>query len=1524
MQAALTNYTNLCNELDECVQILICYPREVGDYSLSVIRYNTEEISGNDAKRNPFLINVENIEKMVRVYQDQNHCEKILRLLIPMTTILATMYCMSEELVEKQYFSTFLSENTLTQTDTHKYVPTSPVQIVVTHIHLFFTAYPELRFGHHAMFARLCRHVYPQYYPWVLPDSQPDNFCHLNESVFNAMLIESKLNKANEISISQNGPRIATIDDFITHIKSPVFPDEFNCEHNWDVLQLNTSLSPPLPSQIHPTPSKSLIVTSKIFPANESRGVGIYTNPPSFPIPQLFKLVPISLKRQVMICFEGILDNVMYFSERFVEAFPINSAKHVWTQFIGMASLLLKIPYLSIQGCEIVFGMVHGLYKRHHDAIVANSPAAQVTFLKKRVEEFSKSMPGSGSVLFNRLLQHLNFPFSTSIHTSLVSIAQLEGHGNLLTRFNDIISLSYSPDHVIFAFFTLLLQQYSRWCLFKLRDSRFVDAKNDDSKAAVALSNTLFEFDSKCFDLSTATDNNAFGIPNLHIEATKRYTELFLPPNVNESNNGYDPASEKHNPNLIKYLNPKLPTFFNELLDMPLQADNMHYLEFFSHAINTLDSPDDSPLAATFSYSRALFQTDGEVVPNHPPNLIQLARLLISGLECDIPDSDEPNTEFADCVAEYMSLFRQLSNAPKVNLFNELNLLFEYALGTRNNVNIVAALSLDIDVTPPSHQNVPDPLKHRSNTFTIQSVVSYLDTVACFCKRPAYRIIANDDFLESSSRSSFPRLEAPYLSNTLSIVSYLAKSQYATRRLTYRGIYKNHCRPSSLQFSNVTHYDLYTHPEVNTLYKNTPMNMMTIDDEYQRARHDGGIKHINNPRVSPSMDDVILSLGALLSIFVKAPYATSVFPLLINYNDDVNMNDDDQMAKFYSHFSKYKKQYGLDKLFDNTDYHPSESNLLLLNSEILFTLHSFAFQNMSETLFNLASCLNLGQEISNKWDPASFISPLLFVNYLDRLHRFIFQPNILISPSLPCLAKVDNLDYCQSCPVSPNFFLNDDTAELLNAHTPSLTAPTKLSKFRINPKPLSTIPVVEEGLWYKKQHPRLLTRPLIALYVEAVVYIMMGFSHCGFETSRKNSTNPKLYNSNSPKVSGQSDCFYGLPSSSLAKAFASQEQQKTSASDTAAPKVVKKTAPQKTIKKAFAKQTAAKSTKSLSKIANLYDYNNARVVCDENVLKAVSNDGDDGEGDNDEPIPYSTEVTSAMVQFCIESFMDLLLVPDVWDVIKTFEFSTETNPIAYIPLCSDPNKIMPSIGNITEPGNDPHGLAMFQPRDVKSFSGRDPLESQILVPTKPRHLGFFNSLPQCELDAIYHALSLETLVCDPSLESDLSKTALTLQEEIKRDNNEDDRITFPVFGPQRIHSIYLPRVRNSVSRPNQRFENIRNQSTSMITPAPTTQSNNPLAVPTSAFAIAPDPTVSILNHIVGKILSFDSPYRPDSFPSTGNERMKPTSITYLDSGETVHLAQLQDDRPFAVHATTDIWTTKTLCEALTAHLGEKE
>jgi hypothetical protein len=110
----------------------------------------------------------------------------------------------------------------------------------------------------------------------------------------------------------------------------------------------------------------------------------------------------------------------------------------------------------------------------------------------------------------------------------------------------------------------------------------------------------------------------------------------------------------------------------------------------------------------------------------------------------------------------------------------------------------------------------------------------------------------------------------------------------------------------------------------------------------------------------------------------------------------------------------------------------------------------------------------------------------------------------------------------------------------------------------------------------------------------------------------------------------------------------------------------------------------------------------------------------------------------------------------------------------------------------------------------------------------------------------------------------------------------------------------------------------------MITPAPTTQSNNPLAVPTSAFAIAPDPTVSILNHIVGKILSFDSPYRPDSFPSTGNERMKPTSITYLDSGETVHLAQLQDDRPFAVHATTDIWTTKTLCEALTAHLGEKE
>jgi hypothetical protein len=36
--------------------------------------------------------------------------------------------------------------------------------------------------------------------------------------------IEPKPNKANEMSISQRGPRVLTIDGFITNIKSPISP----------------------------------------------------------------------------------------------------------------------------------------------------------------------------------------------------------------------------------------------------------------------------------------------------------------------------------------------------------------------------------------------------------------------------------------------------------------------------------------------------------------------------------------------------------------------------------------------------------------------------------------------------------------------------------------------------------------------------------------------------------------------------------------------------------------------------------------------------------------------------------------------------------------------------------------------------------------------------------------------------------------------------------------------------------------------------------------------------------------------------------------------------------------------------------------------------------------------------------------------------------------------------------------------------------------------------------------------------
>jgi hypothetical protein len=110
----------------------------------------------------------------------------------------------------------------------------------------------------------------------------------------------------------------------------------------------------------------------------------------------------------------------------------------------------------------------------------------------------------------------------------------------------------------------------------------------------------------------------------------------------------------------------------------------------------------------------------------------------------------------------------------------------------------------------------------------------------------------------------------------------------------------------------------------------------------------------------------------------------------------------------------------------------------------------------------------------------------------------------------------------------------------------------------------------------------------------------------------------------------------------------------------------------------------------------------------------------------------------------------------------------------------------------------------------------------------------------------------------------------------------------------------------------------------MITPAPTTQSNNPLAVPTSAFAIAPDITISILNQIARRMLTIISPYRPDSLPLTLFGEKKSTAVTCLDSGETVSLTQLETNRPFAVHATQHMWPTELLCEVITTHLCGKK
>jgi hypothetical protein len=1591
MQGELSLYETRCGELYDHLQRLMCYPNNVGDYSLSVIQYNTEELSAEQSKLNPFLMNKENVGKMIEIYQDEEHCQEILLILIPMVELFTNLYCQLEDkLLPSPHFRIFLSENIVTQANTHKYTFVSSVQVIFTHLHLLVAAYPGLTFGHHPMFARLFRHLYIDYYPWVLPDSVPDMVSHLNEPAFNAMLGEAKINMANKNSLSLQGPKIESIDDFLAHIKSPMFPNEYNVDHNWNVLELNTSISP---QQSQQSVSKPFLVTVEIFPHNENQD-GIPTRPPTQPILEQFELVPISIKRQLMVCFEGLLDLSMYCcTEGFVNCLPLKG-RHFWTQYIGMAGLLLKVPYISLQGCEIVFKMILGLLNRLNEAQLAQAPASHLRFFNGVISSFCHIAPSFLTILFNRLLQHLYFPFLPSIHTSCVNLSQLEGYGTMLSKFNDILALTRSVNHPVFTLFVLLFQQYSRWCWFKLQDERFtkaaVDYNNNNQDFVNQIGpecGDIFDFDAKFFNQDITTDNNAFGIINLHIEATKRHV-------INVEKIYSIPEILSPPPSLSA--SSKLPTFFNELVKMPSLTVDLHFPPFFPNSINSIDAGN-MTLSVAHSYHRALsgLNDNGRVAHTvHPRLSTNLIRLLISGLECD---SRKEDFGYLNSISNYMELIKTLANSPQNTFFNELNLLLEYAMGTRDESNQLIASETEIDYLSPTYPTQPHSLNYRANYLAQRVMNSYVQVVTQLCI--ARRQATSPSFEIPDPTLFYPKYEPFYLSNCLPILSTLLRSQYGSRRLIYRGVYKNHCHPSKLQFSNVANYDLYTHDSLNALYKDTAMNIMPLEDEYTVMRHHKKIKHVNNPRVSNNLDKLLHSIHTnlqftlnvnYLNIAPTEPVKTPVFEVVLemdekdndetmednsdnedddddDHNDDNDDGDDDgdgdndnnieerqplieltpekiitqqKRDLFLSHFSKFSKQHGLDKLFQSGS-NITQNDILFMSSEVLYIVNSFTHQNMGQNLFFLASSCHLDAK-NNGFSP---ISPFTFLNSLDNLHRFIFQPNVLVSPSIRSLLAPNSssADY--------SFLINSKTAELVNLSSlPESKQNNDINnqiddnfiKFDVATLFEEPVPAVTQTHWYKKQHPRLLTRPLIALYVETIVFIMMGFSHCSFETSVKNATFSKLYNSPSPAIPNKGKHIYSVGNSSLVKAVQVRKtwelEQKIATAVKSGPKTAAKITTDALKKSIVSKSKRLPGSRPNTKkpiMLDSYELHNSRVFCDQNVSSASMRSNTAAE------IEYSTEITSSMVQFCIESFIDLLLVPDVWTTVRTLDFSAPTLPPSYIPLSTSESKIMPSLGDIIEPGNDPHGVAIFQPSNIESFSGRNPLKNEILVSQKPQHLGFFNALPQCELDAIYHAVDFNTIIhlsnCRDDNNNDDYKP-LTLHEEINLSTMMDDgdqkeeldhRNKFPIFGPQRVKSDLLQQLQSNVDE-NDRFETLNPSKPDQSSNKP--QNRNKHIVPPSLCSISPYVLCRSLQRLAFDGMNSNCPYRADthpvvsstSFDIEGDISFVGTQLLELDSGKIVPVNEIDWTKPYCIKPSTTFWSPDTICDMITMHMADRE
>jgi hypothetical protein len=215
-----------------------------------------------------------------------------------------------------------------------------------------------------------------------------------------------------------------------------------------------------------------------------------------------------------------------------------------------------------------------------------------------------------------------------------------------------------------------------------------------------------------------------------------------------------------------------------------------------------------------------------------------------------------------------------------------------------------------------------------------------------------------------------------------------------------------------------------------------------------------------------------------------------------------------------------------------------------------------------------------------------------------------------------------------------------------------------------------------------------------------------------------------------------------------------------------------------------------------------------------------------------------------MVQFLIESFIDIMLSEQGWGVISKLDFGKEKALPHLVPAGLEPPDIeqnqnkkslycgkfrsTPTLSQIIQPGNDRYGLSLFPVNDPNcpgnNLSGRQIDQCPILIPTEPQHFGFFDSIPRREREALYAALSTSNISYDGPNDShyeDIYTKPMELTHElvdqllkreppsphgfpqwVQSDDDKDYFITrkirphFPIFGSSRYQSHYLSSLRS--------------------------------------------------------------------------------------------------------------------------------